>query len=86
MRKRLRKNVSFIDVYKYIVIHMQNNRNSIKNDLYTKLYTLSTVFLCKSAWFIMVTFWTSVLYSSHKFKKYAKKNQKSVDFFEVKNI
>ena len=82
----LRKNVIFIDVYKCIVIHMQNNRNSIKNDLYTKLYTLSTAFLCKSGEIIMVTIWTSVLYSSNKNGKLMKKNEKAVDNYEVKNM
>lgn len=54
------------DEYVKKVIHIQKTAKSTKNDLYTDLCTISTGFLCKSQWFVMVTLGTFVLYSSNK--------------------
>jgi len=58
--------LGFRNIYVTIVIHIKKAHKLGKNDLYTKLCTLSTAFLCKLLQFIMVTEGTFVLWSSPK--------------------
>lgn len=83
---RCRKTVRVENVFAIKVIHMKKARKIDGKDLYTKLYTLSTAFLCKFRVFFMVTKGTDVLWKTNEFVKNGKKRAFVVDFFEIKKV
>ena len=61
-----RKNVPEKDRLTVKVIHNEKAHEIERNDLYTKLYTLSTGFLHKKGGKVMVTIGTFVLFKTNK--------------------
>jgi len=57
-----------------------------RNELYTKLYTLSTRIMGCDITDFMVTIGTDVLERSHKNAESTKKSRKIIDFSNVKNM
>ena len=85
-KSRYRKTVRTGDVFAIKVIHIKKAPKIDGKDLYTKLCTLSTAFLCKFRVFFMVTKGTDVLWKTNEFTKNGKKKGFLVDFFEIKKV
>ena len=74
------------DIFQQIVIHIKKALKFNKRDLYTELYTLSTVFRVYKKGFEYEWMGTSVLWSSNKNININKKPKILVDRHNVKNI